>query len=203
LRAPHCGRARRRLPVEGREQLRQAEVGQFGVAILRDENVLGFDVPVDETRRVRRGQAIAHADQKVDHLAPPAPLGPRPCLQRATIDKLRDDVLPTIERADVVDREDVRMIERRERARFTLEAGQMIGVGGEDRGHHPDAGARTLGRLMFADVIDEDSTHHLRRDTEKVRATLPGDALLPHEPRVSLMDERRWLESVAALRRNP
>jgi hypothetical protein len=133
LRASRRGRPRRRFAVERLEQLRQAEISQLRVAVLRDKDVLRFDVAVDEAGRVRGRQPVGHADQKVDDLAPRARPGPRPCLERATVDKLCDEVLAAIHLADVVDRKDMRVIERRERMRFALEAGQPIGVRGEQR----------------------------------------------------------------------
>ena len=49
---------------------------------------------------------------------------------------------------------------------------------------------------MFAGVIDEDAAHHLRRHREEVRAILPGDAVLPHEPHERLVNQRRGLQRV-------
>jgi hypothetical protein len=57
-------------------------------------------------------------------------------------------------------------------------------------------GAGTLGRLMLARVIDQDAAHHLRGQREKVRAVLPGNPVLPHQPQVRLVDQRRGLEGV-------
>ena len=44
-------------------KFRQAEVGQFGVPALRDQDVLGLDVAVQDARLVRRGETIGHAGQ--------------------------------------------------------------------------------------------------------------------------------------------
>lgn len=85
---------------------------------------------------------------------------------------------------------DERVIEREELARSWLGGADPIVQ------HHLHARAGTLGGLMFAGVIDEDATHHLRRYREEVRAILPGDAVLLHEPHEGLMHQRRWLKCV-------
>ena len=48
-----------------------------------------------------------------------------------------------------------------------------------------------------ARVIDEHPPHHLRGDAKKVRAVLPGDALLPDQLEVDLVHERGRLKGVS------
>ena len=57
---------------------------------------------------------------------------------------------------------------------------------------------RTFCRVMAASVIDQDPPHHLRGDTEKLRAVLPGDLVLTDQPDVRLVDQRGRLECVVA-----
>ena len=102
-------------------QLRQAEVGQLRVAALRDQNVLGLDVAMQNAGLVRRGEAVGDAGQQLDRLAP-AVCALRPVPERAAVDELGDEILPALELAGVVHGQDVRMIERRRRLRFALEA---------------------------------------------------------------------------------
>jgi hypothetical protein len=45
-------------------------------------------------------------------------------------------------------------------------------------------------------MIDQDPAHHLRRNAVKMRATLPGNALLPDEPQVRFVDEGGRLKGV-------
>ena len=65
-------RARGIVGCRGFVKLRQAEVGQLGVAALRDQDVLGLDVTVQDAGLVRRGEAIGDAGQQLDGLAPAA-----------------------------------------------------------------------------------------------------------------------------------
>jgi hypothetical protein len=67
-------------------------------------------------------------------LPPAALLGLRPILQGATVDKLRNQVLPTLELTRIVHREDVRMIQRRCHLRLPLKAAprdRVDQIGGE------------------------------------------------------------------------
>ena len=60
------------------------------------------------------------------------------------------------------------------------------------REHRP----RSFGRLAFAHVVDEDTPHHLRRDTEKLRAVLPRHTILTYKADVRLVHQRRGLKRV-------
>ena len=84
--------------VDALEQLGQAEVGQLGVAVLRDEDVVRLDVAVDDARSVRGGQAVGDADQEFDDLPPCVTRRIRPRLERAAVDELRDEIRTSIER---------------------------------------------------------------------------------------------------------
>jgi len=81
-----------------------------------------------DARCVRNGKAIGNTDEQLDALPPRARLAQRPRLERAAVHKLRDQIRPAVDVPDVVDREQMRMIERGEQAAFALEAGQPIGV---------------------------------------------------------------------------
>jgi hypothetical protein len=54
----------------------------------------------------------------------------------------------------------------------------------------------TLGRRLFARVIDENPPHELSRDRKEVRAILPRRRALPNELQVQLVDEGGRLERV-------
>jgi len=94
--------------------------------------------------------------------------------------------LPGIDARELIERS----IERDELALSRLNGPDAV----VQRHLHPGSG--TLGRLLFAGVIDKDSAHHLRRHREEVRAILPGDAVLPHEPHERLMHQRGGLQRV-------
>ena len=103
-------------------ELRQPEVGQLRVAALRDQDVLWLDVAVQNARLMGRGQRVGDIYQQLDGLAPLALRSSRPLSQRAAIDELGDQILAALELARIVHGDDVRVIERRSRLGFTLEA---------------------------------------------------------------------------------
>ena len=73
-------------------------------------------------------EAVRHARQQLDDLPPGARRGARPVLQCAAVDELRDDVLAPFVLADVVDRENMRMIQCRGHLRFALKAPPRVRV---------------------------------------------------------------------------
>ena len=48
------------------------------------------------------------------------------------------------------------------------------------------AGTRALRGVMASGVIDQDAPHHLRGNAEKLRAVLPTDSVLSHQPDCTL-----------------
>ncbi len=110
------------------QQLREAEVGELRVAVLREQDVLGLDVAVQDPGLVCYGDPIGHADQELHDLLPPARLS-GPLAQRAAVDVLRDQVLAILVFARVVHRHDVRMVQRGDHPRFALKAPPRLGVG--------------------------------------------------------------------------
>jgi hypothetical protein len=73
-----------------------------------------------DTRVVSGTQRVGHADQQLHHLAP----GPgllRPRFQRPAVDELHHQVIAAVVLASLVDGQDVRVIQRRDRADFLLE----------------------------------------------------------------------------------
>ena len=76
---------------------------------------------------MRRRQRVGDAEQQLDRLAPCVMSGAHPIGQRAAVGQLRDEVLPAVELADVMNRDDVRMIQRGRRLRFPLEAAPFGG----------------------------------------------------------------------------
>src|SRR5437899_919892 len=82
-----------------------------------------------DSRRVRGRQTIGYASQQLHNLAPSALLGAGPILQRAAVDKLRNQILPTLELVRIVDRKNVRMVQRRGHLRLALEAASRRHIG--------------------------------------------------------------------------
>ncbi len=80
--------------------------------------------------RVRGGDRVRDAEQQLDAL-PPRPLARcrEPVVQRAAVDELAHEILRSVVLADVVHRHDMRMVQRRRRLGFLLEAPPRLRVG--------------------------------------------------------------------------
>jgi hypothetical protein len=95
--------------------------------ILRDEDVGGLEVAVDDAVLVGGGETSGDLLRVLDGLA----RGQRPrgedVAQRAALEDLRDEVGRAFVRADVEEREDVGVVERAGEAGLLLEAVQPVG----------------------------------------------------------------------------
>ena len=60
---------------------------------------------------VRRGEAVGNASQQLNNLPPPAACSQLPILERAAVDELRHQVLPTLELARIEHGEDMWVVE--------------------------------------------------------------------------------------------
>ena len=79
-------------------------------------------------RRMRSCQAVRNTDDQLDDLSPCPHRSGSPLFQRAAIDELGHEILPPVELADVVHRENVGMIQRRCHLRFALETPAACGI---------------------------------------------------------------------------
>ena len=84
---------------------------------------------MQDAGRVRHRESVANTDEHLDDLTPGPAFRVCPSLQRAAIDEFGDQVLLTLELADIVDREDVGMIQRRHRLGLALETPSRGRVG--------------------------------------------------------------------------
>src|SRR6185369_12489518 len=84
------------------------------LAIGRAEDVLGLEVAVDHTGIVRSGEPAPRADAGIEDLALGAAIAE--ALQRVAIDELHREIRAVLVGEHVVDRDDVRMAQPRERA---------------------------------------------------------------------------------------
>ena len=78
---------------------------------------------------MRGREPVGHADEHVDNLTRRPLLRLRPAPKRPAVDQFRDQVLPSIVLADVIDRENVWVIERRDGSRLALKSVARSGVG--------------------------------------------------------------------------
>ena len=131
-------------------QLRQSEVEDLDAVVRRDEQVLGLEIAMDDPLLVRRREPARDGDGIVDRLAHRQRPGRQPLPERLPFEQLRDDERRASFGADVVDREDVRMVQRRGGACFLLEAVQRSGSAEKDDGQHLDRDVASEPRVARA-----------------------------------------------------
>ncbi len=123
------GSARLLARSDGLDPLRQAEVEDLDVAVPADEEVLGLQVPMDDALLVRRGETPGNLERVVHGLLLGDRAGVELPAQRLAFQKLHDGVRDAVLVAEIVDRQDVLMGERRDRLRLALEPGERVGIG--------------------------------------------------------------------------
>ena len=106
--------------------------------MLGQEDVRRLQVPVHDVLLVRRRQPPRDLHRDRQHLRDRERAALDPLLERFPFEQLLDQVRHALERADVVDVEDVGMGERRGRLRLALEPPKALGVLGELRRQHLD-----------------------------------------------------------------
>ena len=111
--------------------LGQTEVEDLHASFACDEDVLRFQVAMDDALVVRGCKPACDLGRVVDRLARRQRRPVDPPAERLPFEQLGDDVGSAGVAADVVDREDVRMIEHPRRASFLLESSESIGIVGE------------------------------------------------------------------------
>ena len=105
-------------------ELGEAEVEDLDAARVRDEEVLGLQIPVDDPLVVRGGEAVRDLQRVVNDLALRELAARERQAQRLALEQLLDDVGRVVMRADVVDGRDVGVIENARGLGLLLEAPQ-------------------------------------------------------------------------------
>ena len=148
------GRQQVRARAAGRAcSLGEAEVEQLRAPLVRHEDVLRLQVPVNDPLLVRRGQSLCDLRGEVDRLAGAKRALPEAYAQRLAFEELHDGVRGLAVPPEIVDGEDVRVREGRNRAGLALEAGQRLGVARELGGEHLDGDVPAqLGVAGFVDL---------------------------------------------------
>ena len=90
----------------------ETEVGELGVTVLRDQDVGGLDIAMQDASSMRGGQSVRDAGQQLHDLFPAALFGFGPVPERAAIDVFGHQILAFAKLACIVDRQNMRMIER-------------------------------------------------------------------------------------------
>jgi hypothetical protein len=112
----------------GARQLGEAEVEDLDASVFHHEEVLGLEVAVDDPLGVRGAEASRDLRAVADRLADRKGTLAQPPAQRLALEQLTDQVRSAFVRADVVEIEDVRVIQRAGRAGFLLEALEPMGI---------------------------------------------------------------------------
>ena len=182
----------------GAREARQAEVGQVGV-LAAEQDVGGLDVAVDQPGRVRgveRARDLVD-DQRRPQRVQPA-LGAQQLVQVGARHPAHHEVQPAVLLARLVDRDHVRMIDRRRHPRLALEA---------------LAEAR-VGRVLGGDQLQRDRApeRELGGAVDDAHAAAAGDRLDPAARDMSAFedvghasqcDEPRLAQPVSSTRPSP
>ena len=108
--------------------LGEAEIEHFHAIARGDEDVGGFDVAVDDARAMRGVQRVGNLDAHVEHRVQAQRTRGEPILQRRPLQILHDDERSPVLLADVVDRADIRVVQRRRGLRFPREPAQRLWI---------------------------------------------------------------------------
>ena len=117
-----------------RRQLCQAEIQDLHLAVLRDQYVFRLQVAMHHAFGVRRVQRVGDLDAEFDDLLDFQRLSMDSLPQVRPFQPLHHDERLVLEFDDVVDRADVRVIQRRGGARLSIQAFQGKRVAGKFRG---------------------------------------------------------------------
>ena len=97
-----CGSCRQALP-------RDSEVEELSAAVLRQEDVLGLHVAVDDSLLVRRREGVSHLRSDVEHPFSREEAARERGAKRLSLQELGDGVVDAAGLADVIQSEDVRV----------------------------------------------------------------------------------------------
>src|SRR5262249_58062023 len=104
------------------------------VAIGPQHDVLGLQVSMNNASRVCRYQAPTDLNRDIERLSQSQRLDGHPLAESRAFDVLGGDEVGAINFADLVNRDDVRMIESRGGLRFLNESSQPLAVARHARG---------------------------------------------------------------------
>ena len=150
-------RRRRDIRRGGSRQAGDTEVEQLDQPGRPDHHVVGLEVAMDDAGAMRLGQRRRHLDADVDRRRGVERSASGEVAQRSAVHELIGDEVRARRVADVVNRDDVRVIQRRRRPGFADEAGQAVLVVGRCGGQNlqRDAAAET-------DVLQRDRPRPFR-----------------------------------------
>ena len=112
-------------------ELGEAEVEHLRLAPPRDENIRRLDVAMHDAAGVRSLERVGDFQAEIEHALERQRARRDLVLQRLAVEQLHHDEVLAVVLADVVDRADVRMVQRRGDARLAPEAFERLGVRGQ------------------------------------------------------------------------
>ncbi len=134
-------------------ELRQTEIKNLHAAVGDQKNIRGFQVAMDDSPHVRRGHAVRRLRGHLESFAERQRTGAQPLMQGFAFEQFGDQEGRALVRPGVVNRQDIRMVQRRDSASFLLEARQAFHVASprfrQDFQRNVAAEARIAGAIHF------------------------------------------------------
>ena len=128
-----CVAIERLLAGIGAADARQAEVEHLDAAVVRHHHVAGLQIAMRDLFLMRGRERIGERHRDLEEARHRHPARRHQVAQRASIDQLHRQEADAVRFLGRVDGDDVRMIERRDRARFAIEAFEAAGLVGDIR----------------------------------------------------------------------
>ena len=121
-------------PEPSEAEFRKTEVEHLRLAAIGDENIRRFDIAVNDAFRVRRVERVGDVDRERQQLLERQRIAVDRFLERSAFEQLQNEKRFPVVFADLVDRADVRVAERRRRSRLAEQPLDRRGVGGSALG---------------------------------------------------------------------
>ena len=143
---------------------RQAEVEDLHLPVAGEEEVVGLEVAMHDAAGVRGGESRRHLRGDLEGLARRQRPGDQALAQGLALEELHRGEGDFAVLAEIEDRQDVRMRQRRDCLGLALETGQRVGVGGEMRRQDLDrhlavelgvGGAKDLAHAALSELGDD------------------------------------------------
>ncbi len=141
------------------DDLRQPEVENLCLTSIRDEDVRGLDVPVDDSFRVCGIERVGDLDAQIEHRFDLQRLASDPVPERLPLQQFHGDEGSPIGLVDLVDRADVRVVQGGRSFGLPLETAESLRVVGEFVGKELQGDVAT--ELQVFRLVDH--THARRR----------------------------------------
>src|SRR5262245_47038977 len=126
-----------------RSEFRQTEIEDLHPPVVRDKQVFRLEVAMDDAFGMRGGQPFGNLPRVINRLSLSDWALLYQLAQFFAFEQLGHDIRRAFMRTDIVNREDVRVVERRGGAGFLLEAAQTIRIHGELGRKHFDSDPAT------------------------------------------------------------